>query len=64
MPNLLLRPCAMSMDKWMKLNVHAIHILIGLSWNTQYLIVGITPEFKVETAHLLKTTWHDWQIIF
>ena len=58
-PNLLLRPCAVAMDKWMKLNVHAIQILLGLSWDTRNLTVGITPEFRVETAHLLKTTWHD-----
>ena len=45
-PNLLLRPCAVAMDKWLKLNVHAIQILLGLSWNTLELTIDITPEFR------------------
>ena len=58
-PNLLLRPCAVAMDKWLKLNVHVIQLLLGLSWNTCELTVGITPEFRAEVVHLLNATWHD-----
>ena len=47
------------MDKWLKLDVHAIQLLLGLSWNTRELAVGITPEFRAEVVHLLNTTWHD-----
>ena len=53
LPNLALRPCAVAMDKWTKLNVHAIQILLGLSWNTRDLTVGITPGFRNETVHLV-----------
>ena len=58
-PNLLLRPCAVALDKWLKLNVHAIHILLGLYWNICELTVDITPEFRAEMVHLLNTTSHD-----
>ena len=53
-----MRPCAVAMDTWLKLNVHAIHILLGLSWTCE-LTVGIIPEFGAEVVHLLKTSWHD-----
>ena len=39
--------------------MHALNIFLGLSWNTQDLMVGITSEFRTEVAHLLKTNWHD-----
>ena len=52
-PNLLLRPCTVAMDKWLKLKVRAIHIVLGLSWNTRELTVGITPDFRAEVVHLL-----------
>ena len=58
-PYLLLRPCTVAMIEWLKLNMHIIQILLGLSWNTRELTVGITPEFRAEVVHLLNTTWHD-----
>ena len=43
----------------MKLNVHATHNLLGLSWKIRELTVSITPEFRAEVVHLLNTSWHD-----
>ena len=57
-PNLLLRPYAVAMDKWKKLYVHAIQVLLGLLWNTRDMTVGITPDYRVETIHLLCSTWN------
>ena len=58
-PNLLLCPCAVAMDKWVNLNVNAVQILLGLLWNTRDLTVGIIPQFRLETVHLLHSVWHD-----
>ena len=58
-PTLLLRPSAVTMDKWLKLKVRVIQMLLGLSWNKHDLTTGITSDFGTEVAHLLKPTWHD-----
>ena len=50
--------CTVAMEKWTKLYVHAIQVLMGLLWNTCKLTVGITPDYQVETVNLLCNTWH------
>ena len=58
LPNLALRPCAVALDKLLLLKVNAVQILLGLPWNTQDMTVSITPEFRMETVHLIQHTWH------
>ena len=41
------------------MNANAVQILLGLLWNTHDLTVGITPQFRLETVHLLHSVWHD-----
>ena len=43
----------------MTLRGDVIQILLGLSWTTTDLIVEITPNFRIEAGHLLKTIWHN-----
>ena len=59
LPALVLRPCALALDKWKLLHIHAIQTLLGLTWNTRDMTVGIIPEYRSETVHLLATTWHE-----
>ena len=59
LPALVLQPCALALDKWKLLQIHAIQTLLGLTWNTRDMTVGITPEYRAETVHLLATTWHE-----
>ena len=47
-----------------KLYVHAIQVLLGLLWNTQDMTVVITPDYRVETIHLLRSTWHHGRNTF
>ena len=58
LPNLALRPCDVALDKWMLLEVNAVQMLLGLLWNTRNMTVSITPEFRLETVHLIQHTWH------
>ena len=57
-PETFLRPCAMALDKWKLLSINPILISFGLLWNTRNMTVGITPDYRRETIHLLKNTWH------
>ena len=59
LPKLALCPCAIALDKWLLLEVHVVQILLGLLWNTRDVTVSITPEFRIETVHLIQYTWHD-----
>jgi hypothetical protein len=58
-PRLLLRPSAVAMDKWKLLMVSPIQILLGLLFNTRDMTVGVTPAYRMETCHLMKTRWHS-----
>jgi len=63
-PNLALRKCAVAMDKWLKLEVHAVQVLLGLLWNTRDMTVGTTPMFRSETCELLQSAWHEGREAF
>ena len=58
LPNLALHLSAVALDKWLLPEVNAIQILLGLLWNTREMTVSITPEFRMETIHLIQHTWH------
>ena len=59
LPALVLRPCTLGLDKWKLMYIHAIQVLLGLTWNTRDMTVGITPDYRAETVRLLTTTWHE-----
>ena len=39
---LVFRHCALALDKWKLLYINAIQTLLGLTWNTRDMTVGIT----------------------
>ena len=59
-----LRLCAIALDKWLLLEVHTVEILLGLLWNMRDMTVSITPDFRMETVHLIQHTWHDGREYF
>ena len=58
LPNLLLCPCAVAMDKWVNLSVNAVKYIPGLLWNTHDMSVDITSQYRLETVYLLHPVWH------
>ena len=58
-PETFLQPCTMALDKWKLLSINPILIVLGLLWNTRNMTVGITPDYRKETIHLLRNTWHE-----
>jgi hypothetical protein len=63
-PNLLLRPYAVAMDKRTNLNINTVQILLGLPWNMCDMTVGTTLQCRLETVHLLHTVWHEGREFF
>ena len=58
-PMLLLRQCAVAMDKWRGLHVSHCMVLLGLVFNTRKMTVGATKEYRQMVIDLLRGTWHS-----
>ena len=63
-PVLFLRPCSLALDKWKLLYIHAVQTPLSLAWSNCDTVVGITPEYRAEIVHLIKTKWHKEQELF
>ena len=50
LPMLMLRPCAVALDKWLLLEVHVIRILLGWLWNMRDMTVSITPDHRTASS--------------
>jgi hypothetical protein len=55
-PNTDIRRNHLSMDKWLEAIINYRNILLGLSWNTRKLTVGIPGEYLDELRELIKKT--------
>ena len=58
-PDNRLRQCAVAMDKWIGMKVSYSTTLLGLTFNTRTMTVGITEQYRIELLNLLNTTWHE-----
>jgi len=56
-PNVELRQCPLSLEKWKELVVGLIQTVLGLTVNTNRLTVGITPEYRGQVKELLDSKW-------
>lgn len=57
-PNTALRQCSLAMDKWVGMKVSHQAVLLGLTFCTRSLTVGITDKYREELLELLNRTWH------
>jgi hypothetical protein len=56
--------CPLSIDKWEELVIGPIQIILGLTIDTNRMIVEITPEYFQQVLDLLTDTWPDTRRIF
>ena len=58
-PFIVLRQCALSIEKWKQLIICHQLVLLGLLFNTREMTVSITDEYRAEVLELMEKTWHD-----
>ena len=58
-PVIVLRQCALSIEKWKQLIICHQLVLLGLLFNTREMTVSITDEYWAEVLELMERTWHD-----
>ncbi len=63
-PNVELRQCPLSLEKWKELVVGLIQTVLGLTVDTNRLMVGITPEYRNQVRDLLDLKWSFSRRIF
>ena len=63
-PALLLRQCAVSLQKWRALEVMHCIVLLGLVFDTRAMTVGITTEYRQEVIDLMESDWNGERDIF
>lgn len=56
-PNTKLRPCPLALDKWAGMIVGHRATLIGLTFNSRLLRIGITQEYILQVLQILDTEW-------
>jgi hypothetical protein len=56
--------CPLSIEKWEQLGIGPVQTVLGLTINTNRMIVGITPEYCQQVLDLLTDTWPDTRCIF
>jgi hypothetical protein len=63
-PNVAVRQCPLSMDKWLELVIGPKQTMLGLIINTNRLTIAIPAKYLQEVLHLLNSTWHPNQCHF
>ncbi len=62
-PNVELCQCPLSLEKWEELVVGSVQTVLGLTVDTNRLIVGITPEYHKQVRDLIALKWPiSWQM--
>ena len=56
-PNIEVRQCPLSLEKWESLVVGTKQVMLGLEIDTDTMTVKITDEYKKEVLTLLQTSW-------
>ncbi len=56
-PNVKLRQCPLSLEKWEELVVGLVQTVLGLTVDTYRLTVGITPEYREQVRDLIALKW-------
>ncbi len=49
--------CPLSIEKWEELVIGPVQTVLGLTIDTNRMIVGITPEYCKQVLDLLTDTW-------
>ena len=57
-PNVAVRQCPLSMDKWLELVIGPKQTMLGLIINTNRLPVAIPDKYLQEGLNLLNSNWH------
>ena len=58
------RQCPLSIEKWNESVVSPVQTVLGLTVNTNKMIVSITQEYKSQVLDLLATKWPDTRRYF
>ncbi len=53
------RQCPLSIKKWEELVIGPVQTVLGLTIDTNRMIVGITPEYRQQVLDLLTDSWPD-----
>jgi hypothetical protein len=56
--------CPLSIEKWEELVIGPVQTVLGLTIDTNRMIVGITPEYCHQILDVLTNTWPDTRRIF
>ncbi len=56
--------CPLSIEKWEEIVIGPVQTVLGLTINTNRMIVGIAPEYCQQVLDLLTDTWPDTRRIF
>jgi hypothetical protein len=56
-PQMEVRQCTLSLEKWLEMIVGPVQIVLGLSVDTNTLTIGITEEYCKQVQVMLDTNW-------
>jgi hypothetical protein len=51
------RQCSLSLEKWLEMILGPVQIVLGLSVDTNKMMVGITKEYQEQVRTMLDTNW-------
>ena len=57
-PNTAIQQCPLALDKWVEMVVRPVQTMLGLSLDTNQLIVAIPSSYVSNIPDLINTTWH------
>jgi hypothetical protein len=63
-PDTSVRQCSLAMNKWEKLHVAPIQIMLGLVINTNRMIVSVPEDYIQGVCLLIDSTWHTHHQLF
>jgi hypothetical protein len=56
-PQMEVRQCPLSLEKWLEMIVGPVQIVLGLSVDTNAMTIGITDEYRKQVQVMLNTNW-------
>jgi hypothetical protein len=58
------RQCPLSLEKWLEMIVGPVQIVLGLSVDTNTMMIGITKEYREQVQVMLNTNWTSKRKLF
>ena len=56
-PQIDIRQCPLSLEKWLEMVIGPIQIVLGLYVNTNKMTIGITQEYREQVKSMLNDNW-------